>query len=237
MLQVESGRTESLRERNIAQRRRRILDAARAIIAEGGVASLSMRRLAEQSGLAVKTLYNLWGGRTTIIEALTVEGLDSMDAALASEETPDDPIERCTAIITFGVKLIVSDHALYRPMVLAAYQGDWPRPEHHAVVSGRAGAAMTAAIDAGIATGQLRRALDTQMLGLQIYHSYEAAMTGWAVGAIDDETFLAAALYGLNVSLLAIAADKTRGDIERRIHKLERQLRARAARRGKAKGR
>ena len=55
------ARLESLRERNVAARRQRILDAARGLILRGGVQALSMRKLAEASGLAVKTLYNLWG--------------------------------------------------------------------------------------------------------------------------------------------------------------------------------
>ena len=51
MSQAESQPT--LREVNIESRRQRILEAARSLIAGGGMQSLSMRKLAAESGLAV----------------------------------------------------------------------------------------------------------------------------------------------------------------------------------------
>ena len=55
MLQKQQS---TLRERNMADRRRRILAAAREIIATRGFDGLAMRGLAEQAGVAVKTLYS-----------------------------------------------------------------------------------------------------------------------------------------------------------------------------------
>ena len=49
----QSERAPSLREVNIESRRRRILEAARCLIARGGMQALSMRKLAAESGLAV----------------------------------------------------------------------------------------------------------------------------------------------------------------------------------------
>ena len=66
----QDDREPTLRQVNIESRRRRILEAARNLIATGGMQALSMRKLAAESGLAVTTLYNLYGSRDEILFAL-----------------------------------------------------------------------------------------------------------------------------------------------------------------------
>ena len=114
MLQDRSSPVESLRQRNVAERRQRILDAARRLILKKGVSALSMRKLAQESGLAVKTLYNLWGGRDAILRALVDEAMDRMDQALEAEAPLEDPLERCRAVVTVSVRHLVEDEAISR---------------------------------------------------------------------------------------------------------------------------
>ena len=111
------------RERNVAARRQRILDSARAILVRDGMAGLSMRRLAAECGLAVKTLYNLWGDRAGILRGLVDQAMDRMDLALEREAPLADPLERCRAVVTVTVRQLVADEAVSRSMVLAYYQG------------------------------------------------------------------------------------------------------------------
>ena len=73
MSQTSSDETASspgLRERNVEARRQRILQAARVLLAQGGLGALSMRKLAEEASLSVNTLYNLWGTREEILRAV-----------------------------------------------------------------------------------------------------------------------------------------------------------------------
>jgi len=51
----------------MAQRRERILAAAREIVAEQGTAGLSMRDLARKSRVTVPTVYNLVGGKDAVL--------------------------------------------------------------------------------------------------------------------------------------------------------------------------
>ena len=76
----------TLREVNIESRRQRILEAARSLIAGGGMQSLSMRKLAAESGLAVATLYNLYGSRDEILFALIQDGVDRTQGVCACED-------------------------------------------------------------------------------------------------------------------------------------------------------
>ncbi|MGH9362599.1 MAG: TetR/AcrR family transcriptional regulator, partial [Thermoanaerobaculia bacterium] len=57
----------SLLEEHKAERRARILAAARELIAERGYEGLTMRDLAHASRVSVPTLYNLFGGKQAIL--------------------------------------------------------------------------------------------------------------------------------------------------------------------------
>jgi AcrR family transcriptional regulator len=51
------------------ERKRRILDVARVLIAEHGFDGVTMRALADQSLVSVPTLYNLFGGKSELLSA------------------------------------------------------------------------------------------------------------------------------------------------------------------------
>lgn len=62
-------------------RRRRILDAARLIIArDGSFSVLSTGKVAEEAGASVPTLYNLFGSKEAIRLALVADLIDWVDA-------------------------------------------------------------------------------------------------------------------------------------------------------------
>lgn len=194
---------------------------------KNGVPGLTMRGLAHESGLAVKTLYNLWGGRDAILRALVEQAMDRMDQALDQEAPLDDPLERCRAVVTVSVRHLVEDEAVSRSMVLAHYQGLSAGPPS-AGVTARATQMQAVAIRAAIAQGLLTDLLDPDVLGRQVYHGYEMAHLQWAFGVIDEDGFRARALYGLYVALLGVATKRARPSIEAELSKLERTLRAQA---------
>jgi len=214
-----------LRELNLAQRRQRILDAARHLIADGGMAALSMRKLAKEAGLAVATLYNLFGVREEILQALVMDAIDQMDLVLEREAPLNDPMERCRAIITVSVQHMVENEAVFRPMVLTAPQAP---PGGGRDVARRAAHMQSLAIQAAIDQGLLSDLFDPEQLGHQIYHGFEFASIQWGIGQIDAAEFEARALYGLHLALLAVAKDSIRPKIEADLHNLEKTFRLRA---------
>ncbi|MDD9940463.1 MAG: TetR/AcrR family transcriptional regulator [Myxococcales bacterium] len=220
---AESTPSDTLRARNIAGRRKRILDSTRRILANEGMGALTMRRLADESGLAVKTLYNLYGGRESILEAVVTRAMDMLDEALANQGPWDDPLERCVASITMSVDYLVRERA-FRALVLARYQKPAKERASDDTVVTRGTQIHAEAIREAIARGMLRDALGADHLGRQIYAGYQHAQAQWAFGMIDAEEFLARALYGLYVTLLAVASDATHPLLEAKARKLERIL-------------
>lgn len=236
MLQKSPSAAPSLRALNCEARRQRILASARQLIATAGVSGLSMRKLAQRAGLSVTTLYNLFGSREDILVALVHDAIDRIDQILEREAPLEDPIERCRAVITVSIRYFAEHEAIFRPMILALYQSLSLEVAERAGTSERAARMQRVAIEAAIGQGLLRNILDPAVLSSQIYHGYEMACCQWAFGRIDETGFEARALYGLYVALLGVAADRLRPELEKRLRRLERELRTRRGARKNAKG-
>ena len=183
-----------------------------------------MRKLAQEAGLSVTTLYNLFGVREDILIALVHDAIDRVDQILEREAPLEDPIERCRAVITVSIRYFAEHEAIFRPMILALYQGLSPDLTDKAGTPERAARMQHVALEAAMSQGLIRDALDLGVLSSQIYHGYEMACCQWAFGQIDEAGFRARALYGLYVALLAVATEKLRPQLEAHLHRLEREL-------------
>jgi AcrR family transcriptional regulator len=221
-----AGTRPSLREINCDARRQRILEAARTLIAAGGMQALSMRKLAAEAGLSVTTLYNLYGVRGEILHALIDDAVDRMDAILEADAPLEDPLERCRAVITLSIRHLSENEAIYRPMMVAGYEGLALEATADRRFATRAAGMQRAALEEAIAQGLLLGTLDPRQLADQVYHGYELACVQWGFGQLNAAGFRARALYGLYVTLLAIATDAVRPKFEAELRKLQRELEA-----------
>lgn len=226
MLQDDRGQT--LRQINIRSRRQRILEAARNLIAGGGMPSLSMRKLATEAGFSVTTLYNLYGSRNDILFALIQDAIDRMVPILDAEAPVDDPLARCRAVITVSVRQFAANEDIYRPMIVASYEGLSCGPEADRRLAKRAAGMQREGIEQAIEQGLLADTLEPKRLGEQIYHGYELACVQWAFGLLDEAGFRARALYGMYLALLAVANDAVRPELEANLKSLEGELAASA---------
>lgn len=76
--------------------RERILDVARTRFGRAGIDAATIAEIAEDAGVAVSTVYGLFGSKTGILHALAERALFNRDYAhlLARLEEVEDPIER-----------------------------------------------------------------------------------------------------------------------------------------------
>lgn len=75
----------SQHEANKARNRQRILAAAEQILLTQGPEALSMRGLAEQAGVSLRTPYNLFGSKTAVLGALLMNTLERFAQPLATQ--------------------------------------------------------------------------------------------------------------------------------------------------------
>ena len=69
--------------------RREILDAASALLYEGGSEGLTIRRLALRCGYTAPAIYHIFGDKAGLLDALLREAIDALLARI--DQIPDDP--------------------------------------------------------------------------------------------------------------------------------------------------
>lgn len=88
--------------------RRAILDAAEALLVEGGLDAFSMRRLAERCGCSAPTLYHYFRDKPGLIHDLLEERMQRLVAELRRVHPSDDPREQaralCLSFVRFGLR-------------------------------------------------------------------------------------------------------------------------------------
>jgi AcrR family transcriptional regulator len=199
-----------------ARSRRRIIDAARRLIEADGLDGLSMRELAAEADVSVRTIYNVVGQKDDVITALVQASFDAIDERLETSSVTD-PIERIWQTVTTSVD---------------AYCQTVPRAIIAAVITDlRLNAAIAPrwhgrqivldAIDGAVRAGALRDDIAPARLVDQAGPSHAHRLHQWAVGAIDDASLRASVLYAYDVSLLAVARPRARTRLLEHIATLE----------------
>ena len=106
----------SVRELQKAARRRVILDAARALILEGGRGDFSMAALAEAAGVSLVTPYNLFGSKAKILLEIAREGIFGRMTSIA--DLPCESLAQFLADLSAMLaKVYYEDRQFYRRMV------------------------------------------------------------------------------------------------------------------------
>jgi AcrR family transcriptional regulator len=202
-----------------ARSSRRILDAARWLVELDGIDGLSMRRLAHEADVSVRTIYNLFGDKQGLIEALVRDSFDAMDAAVGGLDA-DDPIDRIWQAVSLSIEMncrfvpkavvaaVVTDATLQRD--LSAY---WPGLE--LTVDAIQAATRSRAVRADLAPEAL-----VEHAGAVFLH----LLWRWSQGEIDEPALTAGVLHAFDVSLLAVATPRTRARLLEHIAGLAPQL-------------
>jgi AcrR family transcriptional regulator len=188
-----------------ARSSRRILDAARSLVELGGNEGLSMRRVAQEADVSVRTIYNLFGDKDGLLEALVRESFDAMDAAVAGLDAAD-PIDRIWQAVALSIEMncryvpraivaaVVTDATLQRQL-----SSHWP------------GLELT--LDA-IRTATRSRALRADLAAETLVEHAGAVflqlLWRWSQGEIDEPALTAGVLHAFDVCLLAVATPRVR---------------------------
>lgn len=200
-----------------AERRARILQAARRLIARRGVDGLTLRDLAAEAIVSVPTVYNLVGGKQAVLSALLGETLVRVAARLESARA-GGLVERALALCEAGWAEVLDEPSYFRGLVhsflVSQENADVRRDIDESNVR-----LMSGVLAAARADGELADWVEPDALARTLWANYMVAMIGWAAGELSDEELPACATYGLCLILLGVA----RGDA---VKKLERLIRA-----------
>ena len=202
------------------RRKRRILEAATRLISNGGVEACTMRELARKARLDVTTLYNYYGSKEEILEALRRSGARRLERRIAQlKET--DPFDRIRAIVELTLGVSESPAELARPI----NPMPWRRPG-----SGPIGEVakehMVKELRGAAAGGDLILSVDPERLAMVVLGHIGVWLSLWARRVTGAEETLARVGYLVSLCLLAASTDASRPGLEREMLESQSRLAA-----------
>lgn len=106
------------RDREKAETRRLILEAARQLFTTEGYAQTSMRRIADQIGYTATTIYHHFADKDALLNELCVNDFRALGEALKQMEQIPDPIQRIRAMGANYVRFALQHPQQFRFMFM-----------------------------------------------------------------------------------------------------------------------
>ena len=121
---MESGAAPSVRS---ADTERAILDAARDLLAEGGIDALSMRAMAARVGLSATAIYHWFDNKEALVDRVVADGFRRSESYLwrAIEDLPAGSRERVAALGEAYIRFALENQQYFK--VIFAIQTEHPR--------------------------------------------------------------------------------------------------------------
>jgi AcrR family transcriptional regulator len=194
------------------ERRQRILDVARRLIAERGYDGVTMRELADESLVSVPTLYNLFGGKSELLFA-AVESYFRNLLTLANGAAEEEGLRKVLAVCeTLGASM--PRHAEYARSLMAFFGGTPESSQLREFVASELTRELVIALEQMQAKKQLVAWVDVVALGerlatLMIMTSFE-----WAAHHLSDSALNSAMLFGAASMIHGFARGKAASEVE-----------------------
>jgi len=164
-----------LRERGKARRKERIIESAKRLLAAGGLEAMSLRRLADEAELSVRTLYSLVGGKEQVLVAVMQHNHDRVLADLLDIDE-QNPVEKLIAFVESTYRIIAEDAAAQKPLMrvlMTLYYDGRLSPQQWRLLSTEK-SWVDAAVAEAVHRGLLSRAVPALLLSdllMKVYHS------------------------------------------------------------------
>jgi len=218
---MTSEQSEGLRDRQMRERRARILEAAAQLIREGGGAALSMRTLAERAEVSLATPYNLFGSKGGVLMALQFGALEKLEQAM-EELRSRDPIDRLLEVAELGARIYTGDPAFWQPLMQAHWLARGAL--HESPLHPRIVALWHRSLLDGVEGGRLLAEVNAEYVARMLVICFYGVLVTWVQGNLDGEGFRTHVLYGFILTLLGVAAPAARSRLMKRLHEVQREI-------------
>ncbi len=202
----------SKRTLQMNRRRDRILEAARELISDQGYEHLTMRSLAEASGVTVPTIYNLIGNKEAVLGATIHEGTVRFFENVRPSTNP-------VAILEKNVAELLRQPAYYRPLLRALLNGG--ARDAMAEIDALYLQHLGDSLEVLKARDDIERWVDCTILAERMLSNFYGATSEWAAGVLTSKALPAAASHDAYVTLAGVATDKSRRRLQNRVRRLQ----------------
>lgn len=211
------------REEGKADRRRRIVMAARDLIRETGGAGLSMRAIAARAQVSLATPYNLFGSKRAIVLAV-LDDVRAFNERLAGLEAAT-AIDRIFGALSLSVGFYVDDPVFYRTLWTAVFDANG-KELRSAIFTPQNSAFWSSLIAEAVRDGTLSADRDQQVLRRGLGLTFHAVMLNWVIGDLPVEALEPSVGYGYAMGLAGAATDAARPALLERVAAYEAALAA-----------
>jgi AcrR family transcriptional regulator len=216
------------REAGKAERRERIIQAARELIRETGNAGLSMRALAARAGVSLATPYNLFGSKRAIVLAVHKDVREFHQRFAVTRSA--DPVERIFAAVDMSIDFYVDDPQFYKTLWAAVFDTtDEVRAE---ILNPKRDAFWQGLVRAAAEAGAIAEEMDVDMLAHQLDYLFRSVILDWVVGEMAPDVLAPTIRLGYALMLRGAASPEWRGPLQARVLESQAYLKRQAA--GKA---
>jgi len=216
----------TVREQGKARRKEAIIQAAKKLLAQGGMEALSTRKLAEEAGLSVHTLYALVGSKEEILDAVMEDNHNRVlsDILQINEE---HPIEQIFAIVDSTYSIIAEDSAAQKPLMRVLmtlyYEGNLnPRPWW---LLAQEKGWMESAVAEAIRRKLLRPDFPASVIADMLMKIYLANLREYLFDQVSLKRFRDAAIAEFWLCLMGLATDDLRATYLKRAKAAAKALR------------
>jgi AcrR family transcriptional regulator len=211
----------SRREDAKAERRRRIVAAARDLIKETGDAGLSMRAIAARAGVSLTTPYNLFGSKRAIVIALLEDVREFHERF--SQLHRVGAVDRIFQAVSISLAYLAEDADFYRTLWTEALRFDSKELRGELQSPQRYGF-WWALLNEARSEGALLPDVDLDPLLRALDAVYVAAMLAWVLGAIEVQELEAHVGYGYALTLRGAASGHYAERLEKRLLGYQKEL-------------
>ena len=169
------------REAGKADRRVRIIQAARDLIRETGNPGLSMRALASRAGVSLATPYNLFGSKRAIVLAV-LQDVKAFHQRFAEVET-SDPLERLLVAVEMQIALYLDDPVFYHTVWTAMF--DLSDSVRTTFYNPRRDSFWQGLIAQAAQADAIAPEIDQDLLLRQLDHHFRSTLMDWVLGEIE----------------------------------------------------
>ncbi len=205
----------------MADRRRRILDAAEALLRQTGSIDFSMVMLAAQAEVSPATPYNLFGSKARLLFALVNRSLTELPVKNRTASYTD-PLERLLETSRVITTHLATHADFFRPLFLSLWEvrDDVYRPEFVAYHLRRWERALADVERAGLLSSAVR----AEQLARQLMISFAGTVELWAHHELDADGFSAEVAFGTILLLLGVTVPDARPRLLKHLKATKRRL-------------
>jgi AcrR family transcriptional regulator len=210
---VTGVREISVREKGKARRKQQIIQAAKRLLASGGIEALSTRKLAEAAGLSVHTLYALVGSKTKILEAVMEDNHNRVQGDIR-EINAKHPIEQIFAMIDSTYRIIAEDSAAQKSLmrVLMSLFDDGKLDPEPWWMMAQEKSWLKSAVEEAVGLGLLCADYPAAIVADMLMKIYLANLRDYLFDKVSLDAYRAAATFEFWFCLSNLAGDPVRAD-------------------------